>query len=147
MEVSAVAGSDVLRVDGGVEEADGGLSVGDQLLVDERDVSRPHRRGEAGASVLIGCAGGLIGTDVEGEVSVGRDVGAVAIGGRTFVAGVDHARELLPGRNRDLVGRNAAAAVGPSSFRSPGASGTGGSKVGTADRDDVGIIGGPGLIA
>ena len=57
-----------------------------QLLVDESDVAGPHGRGEAGAAVVVRQAGGLVGAGVEGEVGVGRDVGAVAQGRRALVA-------------------------------------------------------------
>ena len=136
----------VLGVDGGVDEADEGLAVGGELLVDEGDVAGPHGRGEAGAAVFVGEAGGLVGAGVEGEVGVGGDVGAVAQGGGALVGGVDDAGELLPGGDGDVVGGDAAAGVGPRGFGRPGAGRAGGDEVGAADGDDVGVVGGPGFV-
>jgi hypothetical protein len=106
VEVRAVARTHAKRVEIGVDETDGRVSVGHQLLVDQGNVAGPHRCGKAGAAILVGRAGGLVSADVEGEVRVGRDIRAVAIGGRALVAGVDHARELLPrGESRSCPAR------------------------------------------
>src|SRR5208337_1263116 len=147
VKVRGVAGGYVLCVDGWVDEANGRIAVGDQLLIDQSDEARPHGSGEAGAAVLIRQARCLVGAGVEGEIRVCRDVWAIAIGRRTLVAGVDYARELLPGRNRDLVRRDPAAAVYPGGFRFPGAARAGGGQIRPADGDDIGIVRRPRLIS
>jgi hypothetical protein len=86
VEVGAVAGGDVLRVDGGVDEADRRLAAFSQLLIDQRNEACPHRRGKTRATVFVGQARCLIGTGVEGEIGIGRNVWAVAKSCRTLIA-------------------------------------------------------------
>ena len=141
------AAGDVLRVNGGIDEPDCRLAIHGQLLVDERDIAGPHGRGKACAAIGVGGAGGLVGADVEREVGVGRNVRAVAVGGGTLVGGVDDAGKLLPGWNGEMVGADAAAAIDPGGFRTPGAAGARCHEVSAADGDDVGIFRRPGIVA
>jgi hypothetical protein len=143
VEVRSIVGRYILCVNCGVDEADRRLAVGHQLLVDQGNEAGPHGRREAGPAVVVCRASGLIGADVEGKVRVCRYVRAIAQGRGTLVAGVDHARELLPRGNRDGVRRNAAAAVGPCGFRLPGAARAGGCQVRAANGNDICIVRGP----
>jgi hypothetical protein len=91
MEVRGITRSYILRVDGGIDEPDGRAAVGGQLLIDEGNVTCPHRRCKTGPSVRVRRAGRLIGADVKREVGVSRNVWTVAKGGRAFVGRVDDA--------------------------------------------------------
>src|SRR5580693_8893268 len=81
VEVRVVARAGPERVEIRVDETNGRVSVGLQLLVDEGNVTCPHGSGEAGSTVIVGRAGGLIGANVEGEVGVGGNIWSVPISG------------------------------------------------------------------
>src|SRR5580692_3969622 len=81
VEVRGVRRAYAKRVEIRVDEAEGFESVGDQLLVDQSHVARPHGSGEAGSTILIGGAGALVGADVEREIGVGGNIRAVAKAG------------------------------------------------------------------
>src|SRR5271154_3908311 len=55
----------VLRIDDRVQQSDRRFAVDSSLLVRKRDISGPHRRGEAGSAVAI------LGGEREGEVGLG----------------------------------------------------------------------------
>lgn len=147
MEVRGIIGCHILRVDSRIEKADCRLTVGNELLVDQRDITGPHGRSEAGAAIFVRRTRCLVGADVKAEVRVRRHIRAVAKGGGTLVARVDDARKLLPGGNCDFVGSDTAAAIHPSRFRLPGAPGACSYQVRAADGHDVSIVGRPRLVA
>src|SRR5208282_5245814 len=113
-----VAVPQVQRINGGINEAGCRNAVGSRLLIGQSQIAGPHGRGKTGSAVFVLSATALVGTDVKAKIRVGRDVWDIAIGLGTASAFGD--RGHLPGGNIN-VGPRAAATVGPSGFRSPGA--------------------------
>ena len=99
VEIGAVARAGSDRIDERVDEADRFAGAGDCLLIDQRHIAGPHGSRKAGPAVLVGGAGGLVGADVEREISVGRNVRAVAKSFGTTRAASSRGR--LPRGNRD----------------------------------------------
>ena len=79
----------------------------------------------------------LVGAGVEGEVCVGRDVRAIAIRCRALVAGIDHARELLPRGIAILSGEMPPPLSTHAVSDAHGPSCLGRGQISTADRDDM----------
>ena len=138
MEIGVIARAQANRIKARIDEPDRRIAIGNRLLIDQSQVSGPHGRRKTGSTIIVGRAGSLIGADVKREIRVCRNVRAVAIRLRT--GGTSTGRRGLPGWNRKTVRRNAAAAVNPSSFRTPGTGGAASLQVGAADRRDVHII-------
>ena len=78
MEVGVIARAQTDRIQGRINEAECRLAIGDRLLIGESQIAGPHGRGKAGAAVKIFGASGLIGANVKSEISIGRNIGAVA---------------------------------------------------------------------
>src|ERR1700677_5034401 len=89
------------------------LAIGCRLLIGQSQVTGPHRCCKAGPAILIRRASLLVGANIESEISIGRYIRAVAISGRALVGRSDYTRKLLPRGDRDLIRRDAAAAVCP----------------------------------
>jgi len=140
VEIGVIAARHANRVNGGIQEAHRRNAIGFCLLVGQSDVAGPQGCGKTGAAIFICRAGLLVGTHVIGKIRVGRDVGTIPIGHGPPVTSGDHARELLPGRNRIVVRGNPATPVGPHGFSTPGAARAAGGQVRTADTDDVRVL-------
>lgn len=86
MEIGVVARAQTNRVKTRIDEAERVPAVSDCLLVDESQVASPHGRRKTGPAIVVGGAAGLVGTNVDSEVRVGRHVRAIAIDMRTIGA-------------------------------------------------------------
>src|ERR1039457_3349593 len=129
VESGAVTPPHANQINVRINETEWRFAVHSRLLIDQSHVTGPHGRRKTGPAELVCSAGGLVGTHVKGIVGVGRYVGAVAKGRRSLVARVDHARELLPRGNRDLVRGDAVAAIHPGGFRAPWTARAGGYQI------------------
>src|SRR5580692_834055 len=136
VEVGRIAFPQTQRVNSWVNEAGRFIAVGFRLLISQSQVAGPHGRGKTGPAIKVFRASGLVGADVKGKIRVCRDVRAVAIFRGSLVGLGDHSFKFLPTRNRELVGRDAAATVDPNGFRTPAFACALGDEVRAADADD-----------
>ena len=112
MKIGAVARAHTDGIDCRIHEADGGIAVGNRLLVDESHVTGPHGRGETGPAPASSTAT-LVGANVKVLIGFCGDIRNIAERCRALVGGVNHARKLLPGGNWNGIGGDSAAAVNP----------------------------------
>ena len=120
MEVGAIARPQANRVDGRVDEAKRTFAVGHGLLIHQRQIARPTGRCET-RSTPSSRASAVV-ANVIVRVPFCGNVGAIAIGLRSFVGSGDNARSLLPTGDGNPIWRNTAATVGVqavSDFQAP----------------------------
>ena len=140
MKIGGIACAYTQCVNGRVNEAEQRVAIEERLLIGQSQVAGPHGRRKTGSAIVVRRAGGLVGADVKVKIRFRRHVRGIPIGLWIPVGRGDHAGELLPRRNRNVVRRNAAAAVRPGGFRTPGAARAAGRQIRAADRRDIRII-------
>jgi len=141
VEVVVIVRPHTKRINSRIDEAERRVAVGNRLLIDKSHVSGPHGGRKTSAAVFVCSASGLVGANIKVKIGFRGDVRGVAQSNGALVGRGDHTRELLPGRNWKGVRRIVAAAtVGPSGFRIPGAARADGLQVRAAHHYDIRII-------
>ena len=138
MEICRIARARRDRINQRIDESERLVPIGHRLLIDQSQITSPHRRSKRSAAIFIGGTSGLVGANVESKIGIRGNVRPIPQSLRASRA--SSSGSSLPGRNGKFIRRNSAAAIHPNSLRTPSPASGSRNQIRPANGSNVNII-------